>query len=161
MKKELGIFTFKDLLEHYPYRHIDKTQVTKIKDIGLDPEYIQVAGKLTRFDIMGERQGKRLVAYLQDDTGELELVWFQGINWIEKTLNIGAKYLVFGKAGFFMNQPQITHPEMEPLTTENVSGKNFLEPIYPSTEKLKAGIYRILLRSTDKSNPSIFTVVTY
>src|SRR6185503_20991262 len=74
LKKELGIFTFKDLLEFYPYRHIDKTQVTKIKDISIATEYILVAGKLTQFDIIGERQGKRLVAYLQDDTGELELV---------------------------------------------------------------------------------------
>ena len=72
-----------------------------------------MAGKLTQFDIIGERRGKRLVAYLQDDTGELELVWFQGIHWIEKTLNVGTQYLVFGKAGFFMNNPQITHPEME------------------------------------------------
>ncbi len=138
MKKELGIFTFKDLLELYPYRHIDKTQVTKIKDITATTEYVQVAGKITQFDIVGEKRGKRLVAYLQDDSGELELVWFQGITWIEKTLNIGAKYLVFGKAGFFMNQPQVTHPEIEPLTMENTSGKSFLEPIYPSTEKLKA-----------------------
>ncbi|MEO6453631.1 MAG: ATP-dependent DNA helicase RecG [Ginsengibacter sp.] len=138
LKKELGIFTFKDLLEFYPYRHIDKTQITKIKDITISSDYIQVTGKLTQFDIIGERHGKRLVAYLQDETGEIELVWFQGISWIEKTLNTGAKYLVFGKAGFFMNQPQISHPEMEPLTAENTTGKNFLEPIYPSTEKLKA-----------------------
>jgi ATP-dependent DNA helicase RecG len=138
LKKELGIFTFKDLLEFFPYRHIDKTQVTKIKGINASTEYIQVAGKLTHFEIIGEKYSKRLVAYLQDDTGELELVWFQGISWIQKTLNTGAKYLVFGKAGFFMNQPQITHPEIEPLTLENTTGKNYLEPIYSSTEKLKA-----------------------
>ncbi len=126
------------MLEFYPYRHIDKTQITKITDINFSTEYMQVAGKLTHFDVVGEKRGKRLVAYLQDDTGELELVWFQGIHWIEKTLNIGAQYLVFGRAGFFMNQPQITHPEMELLNNEKAEGKNFLEPIYPSTEKLKA-----------------------
>ncbi len=134
----MGIFTFKDLLELYPYRHIDKTQITKISDINPNTGYIQVAGKLSQFDIAGEGRAKRLVAYIHDGSAELELVWFQGINWIEKTLHIGTKYLVFGKAGFFMNQPQITHPEMEVLTTENVEGKNFLEPIYPSTEKLKS-----------------------
>src|SRR5687768_994769 len=138
LKKELGIFTFKDLLEFYPYRHIDKTQITKITDINFSTEYVQVAGKLTSFEIVGEKRGKRLVAYLQDDTGELELVWFQGISWIEKSLKIGAKYLVFGRAGFFMHQPQITHPEMGLLNNEQAEGKNFLEPIYPSTEKLKA-----------------------
>ena len=125
-------------MEFFPYRHIDKTQVTKIANITEATEYVQVKGKLTQFDIVGERRGRRLVAYLQDDTGELELVWFQGINWIEKTLSVGSQYLVFGRAGFFMNQPQITHPEMELVITETSGGKNFLEPIYPSTEKLKA-----------------------
>ena len=87
---------------------------------------------------MGEKHGRRLVATLYDGTGELELVWFQGINWIEKTLSIGARFRVFGKAGFFMNSPQITHPEMESVSEENKETRSFLEPIYPSTEKLKA-----------------------
>ncbi len=138
LKKEFNIFTFKDLLEFFPYRHIDKTQITKIANITEATEYIQVKGKLTQVDIIGEKRGRRLVAYLQDDTGELELVWFQGINWIEKTLSIGSQYLVFGKAGFFLNHPQITHPEMEVVTAEKTEGKSFLEPIYPSTEKLKS-----------------------
>jgi ATP-dependent DNA helicase RecG len=138
LKKELGIYTFKDLMELYPYRHIDKTQITKIKDITFSTGYVQVAGELSRFTITGEKRGKRLLAYLKDDTGELELVWFQGINWIVKTLNVGTRYLVFGKAGFFMNAPQITHPEMEVLSGTKPEGKNYLEPIYPSTEKLKA-----------------------
>lgn len=137
LKKEVGIYTFKDLLEFFPFRHIDKTQITKIINITEATEYVLVKGKLTQFDIVGERRGRRLVASLQDDTGELELVWFQGINWIEKTLSVGTQYLVFGKAGFFMNQPQITHPEMEIVTAETSGAKNFLEPIYPSTEKLK------------------------
>ncbi len=78
------------------------------------------------------------MATIYDGTGELELVWFQGISWIEKTLHIGEKFRVFGKAGFFMNAPQITHPEMESVSEENNITKEFLEPIYPSTEKLKA-----------------------
>lgn len=138
LKKELGIYTFKDLLELFPYRHIDKTQITKVANITDATEYVQVKGKLTQFDTVGEKRGRRLVAYLQDDTGELELVWFQGINWIEKTLSVGSQYLVFGRAGFFNNQPQITHPEMELVISETAGAKNFLEPIYPSTEKLKA-----------------------
>lgn len=138
LKKELGIFTFKDLLEFFPYRHIDKTQITKIANINEGTEYVQVKGKLIQWDITGEKRGRRMIAYLQDDTGELELVWFQGINWIEKTLHVGSQYVVFGRAGFFMNRPQITHPEMELITIETAGIKNFLEPIYPSTEKLKA-----------------------
>jgi ATP-dependent DNA helicase RecG len=138
LKKELGIYTFKDLLEHYPFRHIDKTKVDKIASLSLQNEYVQVAGKLIQFYITGEKRSKRLVAYLKDDTDEIELTWFQGINWIEKTLNIGQHYLVFGKLGFFMSEPQIVHPEMEILTPAKAEGKKFLEPIYPATEKLKA-----------------------
>lgn len=99
---------------------------------------MQVKGKITCIETLGEKRGRRLVATLYDGTGEMELVWFQGINWIEKGLHIGASYLVFGKAGFFMNTAQITHPETELLTGENKNAKSFLEPIYPSTEKLKA-----------------------
>ncbi len=125
-------------MEYFPYRHIDKTQVIKIGEISPASEYVQVSGKLTQVDLIGESRGRRLVAYLKDETGELELVWFQGISWIEKNLIVGNKYLVFGRAGFYMNTPQITHPEMELLTIGEATGKNFLEPIYPATEKLKA-----------------------
>ena len=125
-------------MEFFPYRHIDKTQVTKIIDLGPGTEYVQVKGKLIHHEVTGISRGKRLVATLQDETGELELVWFQGINWIQKTLSIGTQYLVFGRTGFFMNQPQITHPELEVVHAESSGTKNFLEPIYPSTEKLKA-----------------------
>ena len=138
LKKEANIFTFKDLLEYYPFRHIDKTRVDKIADLSPAVEYAQVAGRLSRFEIIGEKRAKRLVAYLQDDTGEIELTWFQGINWVEKILNNGDLYLVFGKLSFFMNKVQLVHPEIEIFTPEKAGGKKFLEPIYPSTEKLKA-----------------------
>ena len=138
LKKEASIFTFNDLLEYFPYRHIDKTQITQISMINPDADYVQVLGKIISVEILGEKRGRRLVATLRDSTGEIELVWFQGISWIEKTLHIGSKFRVFGKTGFFMNNPQITHPEMELVTDANVDVKSFLEPVYPSTEKLKA-----------------------
>jgi ATP-dependent DNA helicase RecG len=138
LKKELNIFTFKDLLEFYPFRHVDKTKIDKIGSLTPAVEYAQVAGRLNHYEMVGEKRGKRLVAYLQDDTGEIELTWFQGANWIQKTLTIGQHYLVFGKISFFMGNVQIIHPEMEVLTQEKSGGSKFLEPIYPSTEKLKA-----------------------
>jgi ATP-dependent DNA helicase RecG len=137
LKKEAGIFTFNDLLEYFPFRHIDKTQITAISQINSETEYVQVSGKITSLEILGQKGGRRLVASLYDGTGELELVWFQAINWVEKTLQVGKKYRVFGKAGFYMNAPQITHPEMEEVTEANAETKFFLEPVYPSTEKLK------------------------
>ena len=138
LKKELGIFTFRDMLEHFPLRHIDKTAVNKIAEITPATEFIQVAGKLKSIELLGEKRGKRLIAELQDDTGRLELVWFQGINWVQKTLQEGEKYLVYGRVSFFNGKPQITHPETEVFTDSTADGKNFLEPVYPTTEKLKA-----------------------
>lgn len=137
LKKELAIFTFKDLLEHYPLRHLDKTKVDKIRALNYNTDYAQVAGRLTHFEIIGEKQAKRLVAYLKDDTGEIELVWFQGINWVQKMLESGHLYLVFGKVTSFNGKLQVSHPEIEPYSPEKAAGKSFLDPIYPSTEKLK------------------------
>lgn len=137
LRKELQIFTFRDLLEHFPFRHVDKTEVRLIREISYQTDFIQVAGKLTAFQITGTGRGRRLVAELQDNSGVLELTWFQGVNWISKSLEPGREYLVFGKPGFFLGKPQITHPEMELYSPEKAGGKRFLEPIYPATEKLK------------------------
>ncbi len=138
LRKELSVFSFKDLLELYPYRHIDKTKVDKIGRLSNDLEYTQVAGKLTDMEVIGQKAGRRLVAHLKDDTGTIELVWFQGISWVQKILQPGHEYLVFGKLGFFMGKPQIAHPELENYSPKNADGKEHLEPIYPSTEKLKS-----------------------
>ncbi|MEO9004399.1 MAG: hypothetical protein ABI288_06665 [Ginsengibacter sp.] len=80
LKKEAGIFTFNDLLNYFPFRHIDRTQITPISRINSETEYLQVKGNITSKEILGEGRGKRLVATLYDGTGELELIWFQGIN---------------------------------------------------------------------------------
>lgn len=137
LKKELNIFTFRDLLEHFPYRHVDKTKISSIADINPQTEYIQVAGVLLNIEVTGGKGVRRLTAQLKDRTGLLELTWFQGITWVQKTLQAGQSYLVFGKAGFYQNRPQIIHPEFELLTQEKQEGKNFLEPVYPTTEKLR------------------------
>ena len=138
LKKELNIFTFGDLLEHFPYRHLDKTKVDSIASINYQQDFVQVKGRLIDMEVIGANRGKRLVAHVKDASGILELVWFQGISWVEKRLVVGSDYLVFGKPTFFMSKPQITHPEIDVLTIENADGKNVLEPIYPTTEKLKA-----------------------
>jgi ATP-dependent DNA helicase RecG len=138
LKKELSIYTFSDLLEHYPHRHIDKTQVHKIGSISPATDFVQVVGILQQPALMGDKRARRLIAQLTDDTGTLELAWFQGANWVQKNLVPGQKYLVFGKAGFFNGKPQMVHPEIEIFTPAKEGGKNYLEPVYPATEKLKA-----------------------
>ncbi|HZY40230.1 MAG TPA: ATP-dependent DNA helicase RecG [Mucilaginibacter sp.] len=139
LKKELQISTFEDLLNHFPYKYIDRTRFYKIKDIQPDLPYVQVLARLTKFEIAGEKHTKRLVAQAIDDTGVIELVWFQGIKWIEKTLVTGKAYILFGKPGFFNGKAQMAHPEMEPYSAEALQRKGniTLQPAYNSTEKLK------------------------
>ncbi len=126
------------MLHHFPLRHIDKKTINKISEISFQTQYIQVAGTLKSMEILGEKRHKRLVAYLEDGSGIIELVWFQGINWIQRILNVGSTYLVYGKAGFFNNLPQFSHPEIELIEEQQMQGKNFLEPVYPTTEKLRS-----------------------
>ncbi|TAF55215.1 MAG: ATP-dependent DNA helicase RecG [Sphingobacteriia bacterium] len=138
LQKELGIFRFADLLHHFPLRHIDKTQVHAIAQLKPDMDHVQVVGKLVDWELVGQKQGRRLVAHLKDETGTLELTWFQGVQWVQKTLVEGANYLAFGKLGFYNGRPQLVHPEWELFQPAKLASKTHLEPIYPSTEKLKS-----------------------
>ena len=138
LKKELNIFTFRDLLEHFPFRHVDKSKVSLIAEINPQTDYIQITGKLSHIEAIGHKGSKRLIALLKDGSGTIELVWFQGISWVQKNLFSGQSYLVYGRVGFFQDKVQIVHPEMEPWTPGIKDGKNFLEPVYPTTEKLRS-----------------------
>ena len=137
LRKELEIDTFRDLLELYPYRHLDKSRVTPISEITPDTEFVLTAGHLQNVQILGEGRSKRLVSSLRDATGTLQLIWFQGISWMEKNLKPGFRYRAFGKIGFFNGEAQLTHPELEEFD-EIKTDDSPLQPIYPSTEKLKA-----------------------
>ena len=139
LKKELGLATFEDLLRHFPYKYIDRTRFYKIRDIEPELPYVQVIARISHKELLGEKRTKRLVIQAQDDTGVIELVWFQGIKWMEKTLIPGKAYVIFGKPGFFNGKAQMAHPEMElysPATLAR-SGNLTLQPAYSSTEKLK------------------------
>lgn len=109
-----------------------------VSSITPESDMVQVAVRLLHTEVIGEKRGRRLVAQARDQTGFLELVWFQGITWVQKMLQPGQTYLVYGRPGFFQGKPQIVHPEIEVWTPEKKSGRAFLEPVYPSTEKLKA-----------------------
>ena len=137
LKKELAIFTFNDLLHHFPYRHIDKTKILKISDLSHAIEFGQVQGIIAYKEVIGEKNAKRLVAYLRDETGIVELTWFKGISWMEKILKEGEAYTAFGRVSFFSGNPQIVHPEVE-LKVDAEGAKAVLEPVYSTTEKLKA-----------------------
>lgn len=137
LQKELNLHTFGDLIQHYPFRHEDRTRFYKIQEVKEEMPHVQLKGKITDFQIIGGGFKKRLVGTLEDETGALELVWFQGINWVLQKIKPGIEYVVFGKPNRFGNKVSIAHPEIEPITPGNERG-GFLQPVYPVTEKLKA-----------------------
>ena len=137
LQKELGIFSFQDLLEHFPYRHVDRTKINLIREIEPATEYIQVAGRIISIGVMGDKRSRRLVAELRDASGTLELVWFQGIHGVQKLVQVGGEFLVYGRVSFYQGSPQLTHPEIEVLQGQGAARPEWLEPVYPTTEKLK------------------------
>jgi ATP-dependent DNA helicase RecG len=138
LKKDLGIFTYEDLLQHYPFRYIDRTRFYKIRELNPELPAVQVLGRVISKEILGEKQGKRLVAQFRDETGSIELVWFQSLRWMEKVVQAGSVYVMFGKPTAFNGRISITHPELE-LYNPNADNKGnlSLQPVYSSTEKLK------------------------
>ena len=139
LKKELQVFNFEDLLKHFPYKYIDRTRFYKIKDIQPELPYVQVLARITHKEIIGEKHTKRLVAQAKDDTGVIELVWFQGIKWVEKAMVPGKVYVIFGRPGFFNSKAQMAHPEMELYSPGAIKQKGnlTLQPAYNSTKKLE------------------------
>lgn len=136
LQKELQVYTVADLLWQLPFRYIDKTKFTAIAEITDDTESVLIKGILRRVEIIGEGFKKRAVARLRDETGFIDLVWFKGLNWLEKNLEAGGAYIVYGKPQFFNTHYTIAHPEMELATEDNKQQALTFAPIYNSTEKL-------------------------
>ena len=137
LKKELSIYTFSDLLYHFPFRYIDKSLIYNICDLSEDLPYIQLKGKIIKFEEKGKFRSKRLIAYFQDDTGIIELVWFKGARWIKSGIKLNSEYIVFGKPSAFNNKFNIVHPELD-LVDDNVNFSPGLQAVYHSTELLNA-----------------------
>jgi len=138
LKQELGIATFHDLLEHYPYRYVDKTQFHRIGELREDSSEVQLRGVLRRLSVVGSGRKRRLVGRLRDDSGYIDLVWFSGIHYIEKNLDVGAEYVVYGRINSFRRQLNLPHPEIEKVSLQNTQQAATFAPVYSSTEKLNA-----------------------
>lgn len=138
LNKHLEIFTVQDLLEHYPFRYVDKTQVTKVEDIYPESPNIQVRGRLSNITTAPMNHGQRMNAILTDDTGSLSLVWFQGVMYMKKYLKEGQEYLIYGKPDFFNNRPSFKHPEMDLVEPNKaLTFADRISPVYSSSDKLK------------------------
>ena len=139
LKKELQVFTLYDLLYYFPYKYVDKSRFYRISEVPMHAQsYLQIKGVITSMQIIGEKRGRRLVALFQDDSGSMELVWFNGIAYMEKNLQLNRPYVVFGKPQLFGQRYSITHPEIQ-LEEERVnSGISIpFQPFYNTSEKMK------------------------
>jgi ATP-dependent DNA helicase RecG len=137
LNKELNIFTFGDLIQYFPFRYEDRTKFYRVIDLTDDLQFVQIKGTIKSRELIGIGPKKRLVASFFDDTGSIELVWFQGINWVTDKIKPGIPCIVFGKPSRFGDKINIAHPEVEVITEKNETG-GFLHPVYSLTEKLKA-----------------------
>jgi ATP-dependent DNA helicase RecG len=134
LKKELGIFTYGDLLHHFPFRYINKSKVYNIADLTSETPSIQLKGQIIKFEEKGQKRSKRLIAHFKDETGIIELVWFKGTRWIRSGVKLHTDYIVFGKPSAFKGKFNIVHPELDLQEEEQLSGS--LQAVYHSTELL-------------------------
>ncbi len=151
LDKELGIRTLGDMLRHYPFRYIDRTKVYRIAEITDDaPTLLQFRARVTGVAYAGTGRKRRFTAYVSDPTGSAELVWFQGIKWIEKRVEVGREYLIFGRPSFYRGELSMAHPELETMEQAlSRKAESGMQGIYPSTEKLSnvlgaKGMYQII-----------------
>ena len=138
LNKELNIYTYNDLLNYFPFRYVDKSKFHKVNEIRNDLTYVQLKGKISNIQIIGEGRGKRASAFFSDETGEIELIWFKGIKWLKDKFKTNEEYIVFGKPSIFNKKFNIAHPEVEIVSKENQILGEKLQAYYSSTEKLNS-----------------------
>ena len=137
LSKELGIETYGDLLEYYPYKYVDRSKVYTVHELTGDMPFVQVVGRILSFETfeMGPRK-ERVVAHFSDGTGIMDLVWFNGGKYAKQTYKIGTKYLIFGRPGVFNNRIQVQHPDIDLAEKVELSAMG-MQPYYNTTEKMK------------------------
>ena len=137
LRKELGIHKYGHLLNFFPNRYIDRTRYYKINELQNNIAEVQIIGKIINVKTVefGKNQ-KRLVATFVDDTGQMELVWFQGHKWIRESLKLNEICVIFGKCTSFGNTFNMAHPEIELMSEHEQSLRSAMQPVYPSTETL-------------------------
>ena len=137
LRSELGIRTLGDLLYHFPFRYIDRSRIWRIGELRDDSlTYVQLQVRITGFRHVGAGAKKRFVATVADATGTAELVWFKGIGWIEKRLEQGREYIVFGRPAFFGGVLSLVHPEVESVFDQKNRFHSSVQGVYSTTEKL-------------------------
>ena len=136
LKEELQLRTYQDLLHFFPNRYIDRSRFYPINELPQNNAEIQIKGRITAISFAQQKRGKRMVATFKDHTGQMELVWFRGHQWIRDQLKINEDYVIFGRLNWFKGKASMPHPELELEQNFQKNLKISFYPIYPSTEKL-------------------------
>ncbi|MFN2262580.1 MAG: ATP-dependent DNA helicase RecG, partial [Psychroflexus sp.] len=136
LQEEVGIKTYADLIEYYPFRYVDRTKFYKIEELQNSTAEVQIVGVITEIRMLPQRKGKRLVAAFEDKTGQMELVWFKKHKWIRDNLKVNIPYVIYGKVKYYNGQFSMVHPEMDFLENFKKDFSVKLQPVYSSTEKL-------------------------
>lgn len=137
LQKELGVFTFQDMLNQFPFRYIDRSQIQKVANINDDTVYYQLIGTISNLQLIGKPRATRATARFADDSGSIEIVFFRGLKWIKDRFKPGVKYVLFGKASEFNHNFNFVHPEIEEYNPQDPLIGEGLQGVYNSTEKLR------------------------
>ena len=139
LEKELGIITIGDLLSFYPFRYVDRTKIYSIAEVNtsMDSSLVQVRARITGVAYSGTGRKQRFTAFASDSTGSVELTWFRGIKLVEKSVEVGREYIIFGRPSFYRGEVQFAHPELELVEQAlNRTDRFAMQGIYSSTEKI-------------------------
>jgi ATP-dependent DNA helicase RecG len=137
LRKEIVVSTFGDMLHYYPFRYVDRSKFYTVREIDSESAWLQLKGKIASMQTIGTGRTARLVMTFRDQTGDTELVWFQGVKWIREKVAIGKEYIIFGKPNLFNGRYNFTHPDIEPADEEIPLQNEPLQPYYSTSEKLK------------------------
>jgi ATP-dependent DNA helicase RecG len=136
LRSEIGVATYEDLLYYFPFRYVDRSQFHKISDLPFLESSAQIKGRIVQVLDAGAGRGKKLIAKFQDETGVIDLVWFQGAKWIKSQLKIGEEYQLYGRAKLYGSAWHVPHPEL--ILISEITQHSGLQPIYSTTEKLSS-----------------------
>ncbi len=137
LRKEMNIHSFGDLITFYPFRYSDRSKITPIAMVNSSMPDVQVMGKIVHLETTGVGRATRLHATIKDDSGTMELIWFQGLKWIKNMIKPGSEFVVYGKPSYYKGAINIAHPELETAIEFQENKKLRWQGVYHSTEKLK------------------------
>ena len=137
LHKELNVYTYRDMLNQFPFRYIDKSQIHKVSQVCDDVVYYQLIGTISDLKPIGAPRATRATACFTDETGSIEIVWFRGLKWLKTKFKPGVRYVLFGKASEFNRRFNFVHPEIEEYNPDDPLIGEGLQGVYFTTEKMK------------------------